>query len=612
MSTRVDTWKGGDNLALVDKVANIASKHVGKYDGLISELTLFFGSQAQKVEILKSCSEKMKDIANRFKEDRRAPKSGQQVPPLFQVAEKLRETKKSFLKSTMHNDTVEITLGDLPPGQRSRSELQYITPVKNLKVAKVRTPKEFRREILAKLEQPVLTMNDLTEMEVKEATLYQEYLEEQAEAMRSRAWSNASVEKENIQMARLMEVAIRALLAENVKKYELYKDHAGQGEIRWDYNIKNLTSTENDVLYMTKASYVSQLLQIRGVDSMKPAELMHKLEAERVKFEWYVKMFMPTEEARKAVLELEQSLGQLVQTSLLRGSESMKLYVSMAEDNHGVQNNTTTLFSFYRTKFSRLQAGGVEDNLPTKSPLIKVNHVNETPLNIDEMPEEVREAYNILLQRPISKHPQGVPVTETQRQKESTMIESTWEMKDSIDKIAAWASKTKGGVKRKQTSTSDSDDDSDKNKKPKDKKKADDATTIKKLEQRMNKFERQNSKKADSWQDRRKSDKSDQRKPICFDFQKGKCTRNSCRFQHEGHAEPQSERRRGIEIPDDACASIKAGKKCEQKGCAANHGKFKKAAKRQCWNEEKGQLCHNLFGKEGCHFLHDDGYSKNE
>ena len=608
MSTRVDTWKGGDNLALVDKVASIASKHVGKYDVFISELTLFFGSQAQKVEILKSCLEKMKDIANRFKEDRRAPKSGQQVPPLFQVAEKLRETKKSFLKSTMNNDAVEITLGDLPPGQRSRSELQYITPVKNLKVAKVRTPKEFRREILAKLEQPVLTMNDLTEMEVKEATLYQEYLEEQAEAMRSRAWSNASVEKENIQMARLMEVAIRALLAENVKKYELYKDHAGQGEIRWDYNIKNLTTSENDVLYMTKASYVSQLLQIRGVDSMKPAELMQKLEAERVKFEWYVKIFMPTEEARKAVLELEQSLGQLVQTSLLRGSESMKLYVSMAEDNHGVQNNTTTLFSFYRTKFSRLQAGGVEDNMPTKSPIRQVNHItDDNALNEDDMPQEVREAYSILLQRPISKHPQGVPITETQRQKESTTVEAVWQLKDSVDKVAAWA----GKAKRKQPATSDSDEDSDKNKNPKDKKK-DDATSIKKLEQRLNKFERQHSKKTVSWQDKQKSDKSEQRKPICYDFQKGKCTRSNCRFQHEGHVEPQSERRRSIELPDNVCAAIKAGKRCEQKGCAANHGKFKKTAKRQCWNEEKGQLCYNLFGKEGCHFLHDDEYSKNE
>ena len=93
MSTYVDVWRGGDNLDLVDKVACIAAKHVGRYEDMVKEMTNFFTKETKKVEIMKSCSEKMRDVANRFKADRRAPKSGAMVPTLFQLAQELREKK---------------------------------------------------------------------------------------------------------------------------------------------------------------------------------------------------------------------------------------------------------------------------------------------------------------------------------------------------------------------------------------------------------------------------------------------------------------------------------------------------------------------------------------
>ena len=622
MSTSVDTWKGGDNLALVDKVASIAAKHVGRCEDLIKELTIFFGGHSQKVEILKSCSERMRDIANRFKEERRNPKGSQQVPDLFQVAEKLRETKKAFLKSTMDQDRVDLTLGfDVQsPAKPTRQDLQYLTPVKNMPVKKTPTQKMFRQEVLARLQQPILTLLDLTDLEKQEATLYQEYLEEQAEAARSKSWDKASVEKENSQMARLVGIAFRALLAENVKKYEAYKSQSGQGEIRWDYNVKNLTTSENDVLYMTKASYASKMVQVRGAETMKPADLLETLEAERIKYEWFIKMFMPEKEAEKATLELEQSLGQLIQTSLLNGSEAMRMYVSMAEENRGVLDNITSLFSFYRTKFSRLKVGGVGDSKPTKSP-IKVNHITEeTPLDEHSMPEDVKEAFSILLQRPISKHPQGMPVSETHTQTESATVESVWQLKDNIDKVAAWVGKPKGGTKRKKALDSDSEEEPEQQEKGKGKKKAEGTTSIKKLEQRVSRMESKvGQNKSVSWADshqRPHRERPNQQKPqpVCYDFQKGKCTRNSCRFSHGNQQGPPKERRPGpqVEIPDDACATIKAGKKCKQKGCPANHGKFNTNSKRQCWHEEKEKLCYSLYNKEGCHFLHDNSYSKNE
>ena len=49
MSTSVDTWKGGDNLVLVDKVASIAAKHVGRCEDLIKELTIFLEAIPKKL-----------------------------------------------------------------------------------------------------------------------------------------------------------------------------------------------------------------------------------------------------------------------------------------------------------------------------------------------------------------------------------------------------------------------------------------------------------------------------------------------------------------------------------------------------------------------------------
>ena len=110
MSTLVDTWSGGSNLLLVEKISYIASKHVGRCEDLIKELTFFFTGDTKKVEIIKSCAERMRDVANQFKEDRRAPKS-RAIPELLQVAQDLRDKKIKILSSTITQPRVSITVG---------------------------------------------------------------------------------------------------------------------------------------------------------------------------------------------------------------------------------------------------------------------------------------------------------------------------------------------------------------------------------------------------------------------------------------------------------------------------------------------------------------------
>ena len=96
---------------------------------------------------------------------------------------------------------------------RSGTDIQYLTPVKNLKTQRVLVPQAWRKKVLEKLLTPIFCTDDLTQEELEEATLHRERLKEQAEELRSEAWNNSSVEKENSQMAVLWGVAFRALLA---------------------------------------------------------------------------------------------------------------------------------------------------------------------------------------------------------------------------------------------------------------------------------------------------------------------------------------------------------------------------------------------------------------
>ena len=389
MSTYVDVWRGGDNLDLVDKVACIAAKHVGRYEDMVKEMTNFFTKETKKVEIMKSCSEKMRDVANRFKADRRAPKSGAMVPTLFQLAQELREKKKKFLEATIGDQQVYLTVGArMPPGS-SRDDIQYLTPQKSLPTVKVVVDRQLRITMMEKLRQPIFSMEDLTAQEKEEADLHRQQLKKRAEDDRTESWNDNSVEKENFAMARLIEVAFRALLAENVKRYEVYKGNSGNGDIRWDYEVKQLDKTDNDIFYMAKAAYAAKIMQVKGSDSLKPSKLMDVLETERIKYEWFLGMFLEEDEAEDAVWQLEQSLGQIIQSSLLNnGDTGMQLYVSMAEENPKVQEGKMSLFAFYRTKFTRLRAGE-QSSKPTRSPY-KVNHISEGESPASEDMPDVR------------------------------------------------------------------------------------------------------------------------------------------------------------------------------------------------------------------------------
>jgi hypothetical protein len=281
----------------------------------------------------------------------------------------------------------------------------------------------------------------------------------------------------------------------------------------------------------------------------------------------------------------------------------MKLVVPLAEESAEVKGGKGSLFSFCRSTFSRLRVGENKPQRPTKSPF-QVNHLSEeAPSDEDltkEMPEDVKEAYDVLMQRPISKHPQGTPVSETHRQKESTTVESLWQLKDKVDKVTGWAQKNKK-LKRKVKDDSSSEEEpkGDKNKKGKTKSKPV-VDEVHKLEQRLVALE----SKA----------KGDRPPRPCYSFRdNGRCSRgDTCRFFHEGKpssTQPQPKppvRREHVDIPDNICENVKKGA-CRTPNCAANHGTFSKDSKIKCRYDERKQLCFSRFRKpEGCRYFHDD------
>ena len=424
---------------LIDKVACIAAKHVGRYEEMAKELTIFFAGDVEKLKIVKSCMERMRDVANNFKNERRAPYQDMHVPTLLKVAQDLREKKKVFIESTMRCDEVELTFA------ASAQEQVFVTPRKGVATRTSKANKDDRGRILLQLRAPLMTIEDLQPEDLKEAESVRQSIQSHADKEKIEWRRRTSVENENAEMGKIFEVAFRALLAENVKKHEVYKSHAGAGEIRWDFEVKTLSKAQNEVMYTAKAAYSSKLVASKGGEGVDPRSLIDQLDLERVKYSWFVSMFMDEQEATGAVKELEESMGQIVQSTLLNSTESMQLYVSMAEENEGVKSGSATLFSFYRTKFSRLKAeekrGG---SLPTKQ-VRMVNHSEEVP-EMGEMPESVKKAYDVLLQRPISKHPGGVPIKEVQTQSESTTVESIWELRESADKVLAWAEKNQVGI----------------------------------------------------------------------------------------------------------------------------------------------------------------------
>ena len=641
MSTIVDKWKGGDNLVLVDGAARIASRHVGRPEDMVKEWISFFTNDVKKVEILRVCLEKMSGVSDRFKSERIAPVSNTKVPSLQQIAKELREAKRKFLESTLEQKVVTITVGTLLPDNYTAKDLQYLTPQKGLQhVARIPTNRATREALLAKLSTPVTSLEELTKEEKEEAEANRESYKKQAAVERNESWNDASPDLEYRSLTEYVQIAFRALLAENVKKLDVFRNHSGTGDIRWDFRVKDLENSKNEVLYRARAAYASKIMRSKEGDSLPPAVLMEVLETERVKYEWFVKMFTKEEEAKRLVMELEDSLGQTIQSSLLASQDTgLRVYVTLAADCDDVKNNVISLFAFYREKFSHLRAGELLDakaSKPTKSSIHKVIHTDdEAPLDESSMPDDVKEAYHrVFLHKPISKHPQGVPVKETQRQKESTSIDTVWQLKSDVDKLSKWAEKRNGKGPTKKLTFSDSDSEEVKTppaKKHKDLKgkakgKSESNAEILKLERRLSKLE------SKGHGEKRPRDDDHRRPPaVCYDFRdRGKCSRGDrCRFSHERRddsrrGEPSRDRDRGrererdksrerrphIKVPDGACENLKKGR-CDTKGCAALHGKFNKTSKKDCWSEKEGRLCYNLFGEEGCHFFHSDEYAKN-
>ena len=615
-SSTVAQWKGGDNLLLVKMIHQVAVKHTGRYEDLLQELTNIFSNDEEKLKIVKSCVEKMRSVSVRFKNKRKGANAAALVPSLFEIAENTREKKKAYIGRSS-----EVKMKVVNPG--AHEVVTFLTPKKKTSgkapVMKEMTLNEKEKKaMLERLSEPVFTLADFSKDELSEAMEVQESLREVLEMQELRMHQDASVEKENESLKSLFEVAFRALIAENVKKPEIYLCATGS-EVNWDINVKD-SSTPNSLMSSTQASLSSSIIQGKSIMAMKPEKLIDSLVVDHATYTWFVGMFLESAAAKEAVKALEVSMGQAVQMALLKtGDKSDQLYVSMAEENSKVQDGTTTLFAFYRAKFSRLKAEGAGFGSE-----VKIRHVTheeeDLPKEFAGAPEEVKEAYKVLLQKPISKHPDGRPVREVQTQKESTSIESVWELKESADKVATWLGKKNKDKRKKEEEDSESssggEDQSSQQKKKEGQPPKKQKGLVRKLQQQVQSLENYKRKvEAKKPQDRDgKSGRDSRDKPECFDYRDtGKCSRgSSCKFEHRekdgrgGRQPPHSSSSSShSSTPSDACRDLVRSGKCRKgRDCRSNHGKSSRTAKKQCLWEEKGKLCPHLFRQGGCNYFH--------
>jgi hypothetical protein len=94
----------------------------------------------------------------------------------------------------------------------------------------------------------------------------------------------------------------------------------------------------------------------------------------------------------------------------------------------------------------------------------------------------------------------------------------------------------------------------------------------------------------------------------CFDFQRGHCSRNMCRFSHNQQNQQQHQQQRQIQRaanmpPETACRSMWARSTCDNYRCVFDHGSFDSRAD-VCKSFLMQTHCPFLFSNKGCNFSH--------
>ena len=531
---------GGPTLQLVGDVFQFVMKSAKSYKDLFQSLSTFLSRDIEKTKIMNECVQRSDDISAMFEGIRRGSKISQAAPTILEVAIDLRKKKKMYIFSTLEDDIdVELLCVRKPTDAPNAASGPFVTPVKSRPAGTalaVRSNLQMRKDLYKELSLPLMTQSSLSEGELQEAKLVREELKKEVEEEKQNLWREASKEKENQKLEALFEVAFRAILCSNEQRLEDYREqlHGGNGDINWDIDIRD-PQTNNRVLLTLKSSLSSTITQGGRAGANDPRALADAFSEEHAKYAWFVRTFLDNTAAAAAGRELEEAMGHNLEIRLLAGSEIDKMYVSMASENASVMDRSISLFAFYKAKFSKLRAGSVAAGLdpaqaPTKN---RVNHIEG--IDTTDMPVDVQKCYNnVFLQRPISGHPDGTPVSETQTQTESRTIESVWKMREAADKLLGWSEKQ--AKRKKESSDQDvsSADESDAKeaksaegkKKTKGGGKKTKDPTVRKLEERLQKLEKRGPGGAQNQGNQGEA-------KVCYQFQRrGNCDRNNCTFSH--------------------------------------------------------------------------------
>ena len=630
-------WDGGSAEDLVKILHAIEEQNIVDLQCLLKGATLLsvFAGDANKMLIIRQCIQASSDVLESFEQNKFILKNSlrkqEDEEDEKAVAATLLKSKITFLNSMKKDNDVEL------PIMKNSKGLKYpdFTPMKAKKSTSVvqNTTRDERKTIVRNLQ-----------LELETADYDEEILCEarakMAENKPKKPTSSSTLKIENDRTLLIYyRVLVRELLIEVMTGTPSSQMIDFAKEVATAKSAKDTVADSTDVMDRVRTMTYTRISNMMVPSAQEMLAFTRKLKPELNTYLWFAKIYGAENEVARLRRDIHSVLaGKLDQISAEAGMSLSML----GQYDPRVKAGTMTKYDYYVEYVEGIarQKGPTKPPAELPKPGIRLVQGVSPPTGDDVhtlvgLPkiDDQLSQFQVLLTGALSKNPDGGAVLEKLSQLKSTLSETYFTKKsDEKEKKPISDSKSdskSSDKKRKSSRKSESDSDSDEST-PKPSKKKGDATTrytVAEFEKILKLANTPDAGNANT------NFKKEGRSSICYDFQKGNCTRGArCHFEH---TKEQNSRRSGPapcfnfkkgncnkqdcryahdknggdreqkkhRFADLLCdETIKKGY-CSTRTCSGKHGKWA-ASGDACKAEAEGKPCYFLTRPEGCKFKH--------
>ena len=529
-----------------------------------------FAGDANKMLIIRQCIQASSDVLESFEQNKYVLKNSlrkqEEEEDEKAVAAKLLKDKIAFLNTMKKQEDV-----DMPIITSASSGLKFpdFTPVKAKKPTSVitTTTKEDRMTIVRNLTLELQTA-DYDEETLCEARV------KMSESKQKKTTSSAALKIENDKtLLTYYRVLVRELLIEVMTGTPSSQNIEFPKEVEIAKANKGTVADSADVMDRVRNLTYTRISNMMVPSANEMLAFTRKLKPELNTYLWFAKIYVSEQEVGRYRRDVHNVLaGKLDQISAEAGM-ALSMY---GQGDARVKAGAMTKYDYYVEYVEGIARAKGSFKPPTELPKPGIRLVQEaSPPTSDDthalvgLPKEIddlQEKIQILLTGALSKNPDGQAVLEKLSQMKSTLSETYFSKKpDSKDKkpINDTKSDSKSSTKKRKSSRK-SDSDSDSDEPPaKTPKKDSDATaryTVSEFKEIMKLASTPDAGNANA------SPKKEGKSNVCYDFQKGNCTRGArCHFEH---SKEQNSRRPG----PAPCFNFRKGN-CNRQDCRYAHDK---------------------------------------